>query len=91
MEGTMLVDRPFPDEPPLERILDNLPIGDVEHVASRLVEEIRALEPAHMCFNFHVGDMSHRAALRSMELFKSEVEPRIARALGPIERLGAAA
>jgi alkanesulfonate monooxygenase SsuD/methylene tetrahydromethanopterin reductase-like flavin-dependent oxidoreductase (luciferase family) len=91
MEGTMLMDRPFPGEPPLERILDNLPIGDAEHVAERLAAEIRAVRPAHLCFNFHVGDVPHRAALRSMELFMSEVRPRLERALGPLDRIGAAA
>jgi alkanesulfonate monooxygenase SsuD/methylene tetrahydromethanopterin reductase-like flavin-dependent oxidoreductase (luciferase family) len=90
MEGTMLADRPFPDEPPLERILENLPIGDAEHVAERLAAEIRAARPSHLCFNFHVGDVPHRTALRSMERFMSEVRPRLERALGPLDQIGPA-
>lgn len=87
MDGTMLLDKPFPGEPPLEQILDNLPIGDAEHVAERLVGEIRAARPAHICFNFHVGDIPHKTARRSMELFMSDVLPRIERALGPVSAL----
>ncbi len=90
MDGTMLVDRPAPDEPPLEMIRDNLLIGGVEEVAAKMIAEIRALEPAHYCFAFKVGATPHATALRSTELFMAEVRPRIERALGPLERIGAA-
>jgi len=83
MQGTQLVDRPFPDEPPLEQIRDNLLIGDVDTVAEKLVAEIYATRPVHMCFSFKVGTTPHKAAMRSMELMMSEVKPRVERALGP--------
>src|SRR6266478_3182226 len=51
MKGTVLVDVPFPDEPPLESIYDNLLIGDVETVAEKLVAEIHATKPVHVCFS----------------------------------------
>ena len=44
MQGTVLVDVPFPDEPSLETIHDNLLIGDAETVAEKLVAEIRAAQ-----------------------------------------------
>src|SRR5213078_2588905 len=47
MQGTVLVDVPFPDEPPLEQIRDNLLIGDVDTVAEKLVAEIHATRPVH--------------------------------------------
>ena len=90
MQGTVLVDIPFPGEPPVETILDNMPIGSVDHVTERLVAEIRACRPAHICFNFQCGNEPIATALRSMELFAKEVRPRLERALGPLERLGAA-
>src|SRR5690606_77719 len=68
MQGTTLLDVPFPDEPPLETILDNLLIGDAETVAEKLLAEIRAAHPVHMCFSFKVGATEHKAAMRSMEL-----------------------
>jgi alkanesulfonate monooxygenase SsuD/methylene tetrahydromethanopterin reductase-like flavin-dependent oxidoreductase (luciferase family) len=82
MQGTQLVDRPFPDEPPLEQIRDNLLIGDVESVAEKLIAETQATHPVHVCFSFKVGDTPHAAAMRSMELMMSEVKPRVERALG---------
>ena len=89
MQGTVLVDKPFPDEPPLEQIYDDLLIGDVETVAEKLAAEIRATDPAHMCFSFKVGATPHNAALRSMELMMSEVRPLVERALGPLARSAA--
>jgi len=89
MQGTVLVDKPFPDEPPLEQIHKDLLIGDVETVAEKLAEEIRATHPVHMCFSFKVGATPHRAAMRSMELMMTEVRPRVEHALGPLARQAA--
>jgi alkanesulfonate monooxygenase SsuD/methylene tetrahydromethanopterin reductase-like flavin-dependent oxidoreductase (luciferase family) len=90
MQGTQLVDRPFPGEPSLEQIRDNLLIGDVETVAEKLAEELRTLNPAQVCFSFKVGATPHAAAMRSMELMIGEVKPRVERALGTPGRAAAA-
>jgi alkanesulfonate monooxygenase SsuD/methylene tetrahydromethanopterin reductase-like flavin-dependent oxidoreductase (luciferase family) len=81
MKGTVLVDIPFLDEPPLETIYDNLLIGDAETVAEKLVADIRAAKPVHVCFSFKVGDTPHKAAMRSLELMMTEVKPRVEKAL----------
>src|SRR5712675_97852 len=86
MQGTVLVDKPFPDEPPLEQIHNDLLIGDVETVAEKLVGEISATHPVHMCFSFKIGATPHKAAMRSMELMMSEVRPRVERAVGALTR-----
>jgi alkanesulfonate monooxygenase SsuD/methylene tetrahydromethanopterin reductase-like flavin-dependent oxidoreductase (luciferase family) len=82
MQGTVLVDVPFPDEPPLETIHDNLLIGDVDTVAEKLVAEIHASHPVHVCFSFKVGNTPHKAAMRSMESMIGEVKPKVEKALG---------
>ena len=82
MQGTVLVDVPFPDEPPLEQIHSDLLIGDVDTVAEKLAGEIAATHPVHICFSFKVGNTPHKAAMRSMELMIGEVKPRVERALG---------
>jgi alkanesulfonate monooxygenase SsuD/methylene tetrahydromethanopterin reductase-like flavin-dependent oxidoreductase (luciferase family) len=81
MQGTVLVDVPFPDEPSLDQIHADLLIGDVETVAEKLTAEIRAAKPVHMCFSFKVGSTPHKAAMRSMELMMTEVKPRVEKAL----------
>lgn len=84
-----LVDVPFPDEPPLETIFNDLLIGDVETVAEKLVAEIRATKPVHVCFSFKVGNTPHMAAMRSMELMIGEVKPRVEKAFGALEQIAA--
>src|SRR6266516_886362 len=90
MQGTVVVDKPFADEPPLEQIHKDLLIGDVETVAEKLVGEIRATQPVHICFSFKVGATPHKAAMRSMELMMSEVRPLVERVLGALTRNAAA-
>jgi alkanesulfonate monooxygenase SsuD/methylene tetrahydromethanopterin reductase-like flavin-dependent oxidoreductase (luciferase family) len=89
MDGTMLRDNPFPEEPTIDQIFDNLMIGDPELVAERLVGELRHLKPSHICFYFQLGDFAHRDVLRSMELFANEVVPLVERELGPLSEFGA--
>jgi alkanesulfonate monooxygenase SsuD/methylene tetrahydromethanopterin reductase-like flavin-dependent oxidoreductase (luciferase family) len=89
MNGTVLIDVPFPDEPPLEAIYDNLLIGDVQTVAEKLLAEIHATRPVHVCFSFKVGDTPHAAAMRSMELMMGEVKPRVEKALGSLAPVAA--
>jgi alkanesulfonate monooxygenase SsuD/methylene tetrahydromethanopterin reductase-like flavin-dependent oxidoreductase (luciferase family) len=84
MQGTALVDVPYKDEPSLETIHNNLLIGDVETVAEKLVAEIHATKPVHVCFSFKVGDTPHKAAMRSMELMIGEVKPRVEKTLGAL-------
>ena len=64
-------------------------ISDVETVAEKLVAEIRATKPVHVCFSFKVGNTPHTAAMRSMELMIGEVKPRVEKALGPLGRVAA--
>jgi len=54
--------------------LRQLLIGDVETVAEKLVAEIHATKPVHVCFSFKVGNTPHAAAMRSMELMIGEVK-----------------
>jgi alkanesulfonate monooxygenase SsuD/methylene tetrahydromethanopterin reductase-like flavin-dependent oxidoreductase (luciferase family) len=89
MQGTILVDVPLPDEPPLDTTYEDLLIGDVETVAEKLVAEIHETKPEHACFSFKVGDTPHASAMRSMELMIGEVKPMVERALGPVEHVAA--
>ncbi len=88
IEGTFLKAPPLPDEPPLETFRDNLIIGDPHHVAERIAEEIRHVNPVHYNAFFQFGDMPIRRALRSLERFGAEVIPLLERAVGPLDAIG---
>jgi alkanesulfonate monooxygenase SsuD/methylene tetrahydromethanopterin reductase-like flavin-dependent oxidoreductase (luciferase family) len=91
MDGAMLVEKPYENEPTLEQMTDNLLVGSPEVVAARIAKEIRRARPDHYLMNFSPGGSDQATALRSIERFATEVRPLLERALGPLERIGAGA
>jgi alkanesulfonate monooxygenase SsuD/methylene tetrahydromethanopterin reductase-like flavin-dependent oxidoreductase (luciferase family) len=91
MDGHMIRNQPFSEEPSIETIMRNLLIGDPEHCAEMLAAEIRAANPIHMNFYFQLGEFPHRSVLRSMEMFMTRVVPLLTRELGPLDAIGAQA
>ena len=50
--------------------------------------EIRAGRPSHVMFHFQVGGSSYAKALKSIELFASEIRPAVEKVLGPLDDVG---
>ena len=88
IDGTMLVEKPYKGEPPMEEFAKHVPIGDAETVAERLAALIGAARPQHMLLHFQAGASPQRTALRSIEQFASKVRPMIEKELGPLDKLG---
>jgi len=88
IDGTMLVEKPYKGEPPMEEFAKHVPIGDAETVAERLAALISAAKPHHMLLHFQAGASPQRTALRSIEQFASKVRPMIEKELGPLDKLG---
>jgi hypothetical protein len=89
LDGAHLDAPPLEKEPALDVFRDNLIIGDVQHVAERLIAEIRSLRPVHYNCFFQFGDMPIGRAARSLERFGGEVLPLVESALGPLDSLHA--
>jgi alkanesulfonate monooxygenase SsuD/methylene tetrahydromethanopterin reductase-like flavin-dependent oxidoreductase (luciferase family) len=83
-ETGMMAEIALDEEPTIDEILENLPIGDAETVIERCVEEIRQARPVHIAAFFQVGNFPHAQAMRSIERFATEVVPGIERELGPL-------
>ena len=88
MDGTMLVEKPYKSEPPMEEFARHMLVGSAELVAERLTALIAAARPKHMLLHFQAGASPQRTALRSIEQFASKVRPMIEKALGPLDQLG---
>jgi alkanesulfonate monooxygenase SsuD/methylene tetrahydromethanopterin reductase-like flavin-dependent oxidoreductase (luciferase family) len=88
MEGSMLVEKPYKDEPPIAEFAKHVPVGDAQTVAERLTALIREARPKHMLLHFQAGASPQKTALRSIELFALRVRPMIEKELGPLEELG---
>jgi len=90
LDGAMLIEKPYQGEPPLDEFTASVLVGDADTVAERMAGLIRAAEPVHMLLQFQAGASPLSLALRSIERFAGEVVPRLERALGPLDRIGAA-
>jgi alkanesulfonate monooxygenase SsuD/methylene tetrahydromethanopterin reductase-like flavin-dependent oxidoreductase (luciferase family) len=88
IDGIMLVEKPYKNEPPLEELSRHLLVGDAETVAERLTGIVRAARPRHMLLHFQAGASPQRLALRSIDQFAQRVRPMVERELGPLDRLG---
>ena len=91
LDKGLLPEVPFDDEPTLEELVANNPIGDPETVAERIVEEVRRVNAFHMNFYMHVGNMPLAKSMRSIERFASEVMPLVEKELGEPVTASAAA
>jgi alkanesulfonate monooxygenase SsuD/methylene tetrahydromethanopterin reductase-like flavin-dependent oxidoreductase (luciferase family) len=88
IDGTMLVEKPYKSEPPIEELARHMPIGDAETVAERLAGIISEARPRHMLLHFQAGASSQKTALKSIEQFATRVRPMIEKAIGPLDKVG---
>ena len=88
IDGTMLVEKTYKGEPPLEEFAQHVLIGDAEMVAERMAGLIAAARPKHMLLHFQAGASPQRTALKSIEAFATKVRPMLEKALGPLDKLG---
>lgn len=88
IDGTMLVEKPYKGEPPLEELAEAVMVGDAETVAERLAATIDAARPRHMLLHFQAGASPQKLALRSIDEFATRVRPMLEKALGPLDQLG---
>ena len=91
LDGAFLQEAPAPDEPPLEDIASRLIVGDPETCAEKLAAELTALQPVHVSCFMGLPGMPQARTLRSMEMFGTDVMPRVDRAVGGLARVGYAA
>ena len=88
LEGIEVIPQPYKDEPSLDSILENLPFGDPESCAEKMIREIKATGACHYSMFAQFGGMDHKRARRSLERIGAEVLPIVDKALGGIKEFG---
>jgi len=81
-DGYMIEEVAGPTDPSLESIRANLPVGSVDYVIERMVEELRILRPNHVTIQTQLGDFDHATTLRQLELWGTRIIPAIRKELG---------
>jgi len=81
-DGYLITEQASPNDLSLETIRANIPVGSVDQVIDRLLEEISVLKPNHIALQTQVGDFDQKTMLRQIELWGSKIIPAIKRELG---------
>lgn len=81
-DGFLVREEESPNDIPFDQMRANLPVGSVDRVIERMVEEIRILKPKHVAIQVQPGDFDARTTLRQIELWGSRIIPAIRKELG---------
>jgi len=74
-DGVHLRDLPLDNEPDEAWLLENCPIGGIDHVLRVLGEDLRLLRPTHMSLYAGFTTLPRRAVLRALERLGQQVLP----------------
>lgn len=79
--GYVVKDLPYDEELPFEKAMRNVPVGDPETCAERIVADIRAFRPTQIIIHTQIGDMEQKVMLKAMETWMSKVVPLVEKEL----------
>lgn len=82
-DGYLLKEQPSPNDLPLETLRANLPVGSVNYVIDRLLEEIEIIRPNHIAIQTQLGDLDRTMMLRQIDLWGEKIIPAVRKALAP--------
>lgn len=89
-DGYLLQETPTQQDLSFETMLKNLPIGSVNRVIDRLLEEIEILKPDQIAVQTQLGDFDQKTMLRQIELWGEKIIPAVNKALGHSRQPGLA-
>ena len=76
-DGYMVKEVPSPTDPTFEQLRKNLPVGSVNQVIDKMLEEISILRPKHIALQTQLGDCDQKTMLRQIELWGEKIIPAI--------------
>ncbi len=83
-DGYMVKEVPSDTDPTFEQLRKNLPVGSVNQVIDKLLEEIRILRPKHIALQTQLGDFDQKTMLRQIELWGERIIPAIRKEVGEL-------
>lgn len=90
-DGYMMKEIPAQNDPTIEDMRANLPVGSVNRVIERLIEEIEILRPDHIALQTQLGDFDQKTMLKQIELWGERIIPAVQKAVGAQTRISTAA
>lgn len=82
LDGYLLHETPTRQDLSFETMRENLPIGSVNRVIDRLLEEIDIVKPTQIAIQTQMGDFDKKTMLRQIELWGDKIIPEVNKSLG---------
>jgi alkanesulfonate monooxygenase SsuD/methylene tetrahydromethanopterin reductase-like flavin-dependent oxidoreductase (luciferase family) len=76
-DGYMIKEVPSATDPTFEQLRKNLPVGSVNQVIDKMLEEISILRPKHIALQTQLGDFDQKTMLRQIELWGEKIIPAV--------------
>ena len=81
-DGYMVKEVPSETDPTCEQMRKNLPVGSVNEVIDKLLEEISILKPKHIALQTQLGDFDQKTMLKQIELWGDKIIPAVKKEVG---------
>lgn len=88
-DGYMIKETPTATDPTFEQLRQNLPVGSVNQVVDKMLEEISILRPKHIALQTQLGDFDQKTMLRQIELWGERIIPAIRKEVGALDSVAA--
>jgi alkanesulfonate monooxygenase SsuD/methylene tetrahydromethanopterin reductase-like flavin-dependent oxidoreductase (luciferase family) len=88
-DGYMVKEVPSATDPTFEQLRKNLPVGSVNQVIDKMLEEISILRPKHIALQTQLGDFDQKTMLKQIELWGERIIPAIQKEVGQKKPLAA--
>lgn len=76
-DGYMIKEMPTTTDPTFEQLRQNIPVGSVNQVIDKMLEEISILRPKHIALQTQLGDFDQKTMLRQIEVWGERIIPAI--------------
>ncbi|WP_429951160.1 LLM class flavin-dependent oxidoreductase [Comamonas sediminis] len=81
-DGYMVKEVATDTDPTFEQLRKNLPVGSVNEVIDKLLEEISILKPKHIALQTQLGDFDQKTMLKQIELWGDKIIPAVKKEVG---------
>lgn len=81
-DGYMVKEEPSENDPTFEQLRKSLPVGSVNEVIDKMLEEISILRPKHIALQTQLGDFDQKTMLKQIELWGDKIIPAIRKEIG---------
>ena len=88
-DGYMIKEVPSATDPTFEQMRKNLPIGSVNQVIDKMLEEISILRPKHIALQTQLGNFDQKTMLKQIELWGEKIIPAIKKEVAAMSAVAA--